>query len=577
MLKPDYLTFDQVLQNRLFVIPNYQRAYSWTKYERKQLFEDIDRLSTQARDRHHFMSTIVCLSTKKIEEVGSNEFRVFDIVDGQQRLTTLIILLKTISYNLNRSKYLKEVEQLEELLVKPNKQLILLQTNHDDSAHVFSNFLKSSAIPPASMIKTMADKNLMEAFRDCKTYIDKWNNDEKLLDLLRIIKNRIGFIFYEITEESSVYTVFEVLNSRGLAVDWLDKCKSIIMGIAFEKLPLTEKEYHTNRLHQIWSSIYRVIGLRNIAGHEIVRFSATLKKTKSDRGDHLRRPLSVEDSIDYFREYCLDRPSQVIEISEWILEVVNALTDIYSNARLSAVSEILQARLLAVSINLLPSSKISDNDKKRILEQWERVTFRIFGLLRNDSRTKLGDYTGLACIIIDELRKSKTENITDYIISKIKYMGSGEYSIESAIEYAKGKNCYNGWEKELLYFMYRYEEHLSKQAGLVYDESIWIKIWSKSPQKSIEHIMPQSHKSSISITSDESVIDNLGNLCVLPPNDNSKAGNKQFALKKQIVYSKNSLLLMKELLDKAKWDISEINNREERLLNWAQTAWSDID
>ena len=56
------------------------------------------------------------------------------------------------------------------------------------------------------------------------------------MDLVILLKSKLYFILHVIDDEGSVYTVFEVLNSRGLEVDWLDKCKSMLMGIAFEKL-----------------------------------------------------------------------------------------------------------------------------------------------------------------------------------------------------------------------------------------------------------------------------------------------------------------------------------------------------
>ena len=80
MIKPDYLTFDSLLQKRLFRVPEYQRAYSWGLQQRNDLFFDITKLQTN-----------------KKEEVGVDEYGVFSIVDGQQRLTTLIIILKAFN------------------------------------------------------------------------------------------------------------------------------------------------------------------------------------------------------------------------------------------------------------------------------------------------------------------------------------------------------------------------------------------------------------------------------------------------------------------------------------------------
>lgn len=97
-IRPDNLTLDQLLDKRLFRIPDYQRAYSWETKQRNELFGDIKKLAENSdTERHHFMSTVVCLQTNKKEEVGSIEFVLSYIVDGQQRITTLIILLKALA------------------------------------------------------------------------------------------------------------------------------------------------------------------------------------------------------------------------------------------------------------------------------------------------------------------------------------------------------------------------------------------------------------------------------------------------------------------------------------------------
>jgi hypothetical protein len=52
--------------------------------------------------------------------------------------------------------------------------------------------------------------------------------------LLRLVRNKLGFVVYDTDDNKIVYSVFEVLNSRGLDVEWLDKSKSALMGRAFE-------------------------------------------------------------------------------------------------------------------------------------------------------------------------------------------------------------------------------------------------------------------------------------------------------------------------------------------------------
>ncbi|HET6250558.1 MAG TPA: DUF262 domain-containing protein [Tepidisphaeraceae bacterium] len=131
-------TLNEVLQGRLFRVPPYQRGYSWTKKQRRDLFEDLRSLKKLKRDEH-FMATLVLLDKRKREtDGGTDHFQIYDVVDGQQRLTTLVILLKSIekmlreshAKNLRKDNQTKEAEKIAAILVK-EKNLILLQTNRD--------------------------------------------------------------------------------------------------------------------------------------------------------------------------------------------------------------------------------------------------------------------------------------------------------------------------------------------------------------------------------------------------------------------------------------------------------------
>ena len=115
-IQPQHLSFGDLISKRLFDIPAYQRAYSWGKKQRRDLFNDIHAVIE--RGDTHFMATLVGLRRDK-RTIFTDEFTITDIVDGQQRITTLIILLKAIQKQLcTQSVHKRIAREVQELLVK---------------------------------------------------------------------------------------------------------------------------------------------------------------------------------------------------------------------------------------------------------------------------------------------------------------------------------------------------------------------------------------------------------------------------------------------------------------------------
>ena len=85
-LNPMHLKVSGLMNGRLFRIPEYQRGYAWGARQREDLFNDI--LNVDRSGREHFMATVVALA-KDSRTIGADEFRAVELVDGQQRITSL--------------------------------------------------------------------------------------------------------------------------------------------------------------------------------------------------------------------------------------------------------------------------------------------------------------------------------------------------------------------------------------------------------------------------------------------------------------------------------------------------------
>ena len=552
-IDPKFLNLTELLNQRVFYIPEYQRAYSWGSRERKDLFDDIDKVTNNSQ-REHFMATIVCFRRETII-LGVKEFYKLEIVDGQQRLTTLIILLNAIklSFDSRISKEKRIANYLGNLLVKEDSNdLLLLQTNQG-TTFCFEKFLHKGRATNPLNAKTLAEKELLKAIEECQEFVALWKSSGRnLADLATVILNRLYFIYHETSDEGTVYTVFEVLNSRGMAVSWFDRLKSILMGTAFD-LERVDNNRLIKDLRVIWSEIYRTIGLRQGLNTEALRFTATLWHTNQSY-----RPLSERISVDNLRQVAVNAKS-IKEVAHKILNVTKACDVVLSNNRQRAVTKIAQARLLAVAIHL--REDLDGADKEKLLYLWEKVTFRIYGMLRNDARTGVGKFVGLAWSIVNE------ELSYEDIYSGIKNIGA-DYPIEKAVEAIKISNCYDGWQPELRYFMFRYEEHLvQKKYGKKISKLQWNKIWESSAMDSIEHIFPQSNQSKAKI------MHRLGNLLVLPPELNSSLKDKPPRLKFD-AYKISGILIARKVAENSRWTVKAVEKRESELLDWAAIEWA---
>jgi len=255
--------------------------------------------------------------------------------------------------------------------------------------------------------------------------------------------------------------------------------------------------------------------------------------------------------------------------------------DLYASSQLGPTTEILHARLLAVAIK--SAKGVNDDERRKLLEQWERVTFRIFGLFDKDSRTKVGDYVRLAAKIVTEDIETRTYN---QIMGGLRELGQ-QYPIAEALEEGLiGKDYYDHPE-ECRYLLWSLEEHLAQElgAGATVDVNEKIGIWKLRASDSIEHIFPQNPSGSAwrgkmrladgTRHSHEANVGRIGNLLLLPVPLNQEAQNFSFDKKKE-TYEKHNLRMVQEVCKESDWTLSEIETREARIVAWAKTRWCDV-
>jgi len=539
------------MQSRLFRIPDYQRAYSWGTRQRSDLFEDIREAARSGRE--HFMATVVALALEK-RLIDADEFNVVELVDGQQRLTTLVILFKAIEKAFGEDQETgKNIRNdLRRMLVKgDDHNLVLLQTNHD-SSDVFASYIRDGEIRRDSIV-TSADANVINAAEECEAFVANWQMTDGLTDLVATIRHKLSMIYHELNDEGTVYRVFEVLNSRGLDVRWIDKTKSQLMASIYEYVEPGSQADGLREVQNLFKDVYRLLGLDNHLGAEALRFAGTFSSDKP-----LNRVLNEQDASAALLQAADKRLKTIVSSATWLKTVVGKVVDLHNDQRRAAVTRISQARFLAIAIML---RGFDEETERNLLGAWERVTFRIFTLAGKDSRSKVGDYIRLGYSVLKE--KPNAEEIK----GKIKALADG-FDIDTIIDDETWEDWYGGYNEEVRYLLFRYEEHLARESGATMNESQWAKVWAADPARSIEHIMPQS--------SGKSYIHSLGNLTMLPPGVNSSLKDRppsDKAAKYVECGMQSTLEIGHEIENGLKWDKKAVRARASKIEEFVRNEW----
>ena len=567
---PEYVTLAKLLNGRLFRIPEYQRYYRWGRNQRDDLFDDIRK--SQEQGQPHFMATINVYDRNEPLNIGTDEYVQYDVVDGQQRLTTLVILLKAIAITAAKGQERESqtiAHEITSLLVKDDQyRTILLQTNHK-SRELFQDYLCHGASPTEGQQDVLATKAVADAIRDCgdfvRTWVDSSNGEsigKSLTNLVSHLKNRLTFILHAVGEKRHVYTVFEVLNSRGLLVSWLDRLKSMLMDRA---CTTDGGDTLVQELEGTWAEIYRVMGLRDL-GPEVVRFSGILHtgaKELSEEGSVRRLLQHVDDGQNQ------KRAARIREIAQLILNVTRASDRISGDRRRRAVLDIAHVRIVAAASTEWLSPKYTVDERRAIERKWENVAFRIFGLARRDARVHKGEFTGIA-------KRMRQQEDPQRILRSLDEIGSGEYAVDTVAENLRNQKVYGWWlsNSELGYLLYKYEEYLARERKSWDPElaAAWKKVWTEGPEQSIEHISPQS--------AEEEWRDHLGNLLLIPLKVNRELQDKSPKVKAQDVYMPCGGESAREVAqwirnNDGKWTLEGVTWREDRLLKWAKREWGE--
>lgn len=575
-----------------FMVPDYQRGYSWENEQLEDFFQDLNNI----KSNNHYMGW---LTLKNINTPNNT----YEIIDGQQRILTILILLKAL---IERNQELgKEVDT--------NKKIILDYISEDKK----------------SEDKKEKGTYYFEKFKKAEEFFkEKLNNlkEEEQKEIFNKTLKNLVFNCHIIEDEYNAYVMFETINNRGKKLSNLELLKNRLIYLT-TLLDDSEKEKNELRknISLAWKEIYYYLGKKTkkllpddeflnahwivyMREHESQRYDDVLfKKFSLKEIAHLNYETiknyieNMEDFIKYW--YYTFYPEDNSELSDMEIEWLNSLNRIGMTFFRPLIAVILKNRN---TIN-----KKNEEKTIEIFKSIERFIFIIFKMGRSSSSFCATDIRYYARNIYntkkwkDVLQENMKSEDNSIWSEKIEYLKNEkklfftliedliyfldttiDLNLESCIEKfiteisSEYKNGFYSWDG-LKYFLEEYEYHIS------YNEKNDEKNWNnfiekiKNEKLSIEHIIPQTlkknHKKEISAHKGlnkkqklEILSKALGNFLLISNSLNSKLQNSEFKIKRddyieflssiEVANSKNSI------------DV-EVEERSKKLLDFMQNRW----
>jgi Protein of unknown function DUF262/Protein of unknown function (DUF1524) len=559
-IKPVDKTVKQLLESGFYQIPRFQRPYSWDQ-------ENVDDFWIDAvanSDPDYFIGSFV-LYTKP------NAEGTYFVVDGQQRLTTITLLLAAARNALDKLGYKNQALGLQKLIEKEdldNQTQYILQT--ETSYPFLQDYIQKYGKPELTAEHSDEQESLKLAFKYIESKIQstllaiindpavaalkKKEHQKNALLQIRDRVLRLQLITIFLTKEDDAYLIFETLNTRGKDLGISDLVKNHLTRLlkpknkgvdqAREKWKLILKEFNTSAaeidinafLHHDWLS-------RNAYLSKERLFKAIKDSVNAASAGTYLDSLVVDSRLyrAAFEPYSrLWKPEERV-----VAESLRALN----------VFRVVQPVPLLLSLlRAYDEGKVALSQLRTILRDMENFHVQFTAITAQ--RTG-GGTAKMYAATAEQLSKAKNKDACAVILKDFRAKmrdrvpEKGEFvSNFRSIEYVSTSTK----QKSLVqYLLRRFDEHFrSTSAPVDYG------------QMSIEHIYPESPSSGAT----GGYVGLLGNLILLPKALNSNLGNKDFKTKKT-AFLKAGVPLDSHLSGARTWAQKEIEERTQALAELA--------
>ncbi|WP_106797451.1 DUF262 domain-containing protein [Rhizobium sp. H4] len=535
----------------LFRIPSYQRPYAWTTEQASELLNDIVTACGSSGDvadaSPYFLGSIVLIKDPQKPEA--------DVVDGQQRLTTLTILMSVLR-DLSDSKIATAIHGYVCQTGDPIKGTsdVFRLTPRERDAEFFRTMIQNEAataqLPDVRQFKD-ARARMVENASFLRDRLKALSNEERRR-LTMYIAQRCYLVIVAASDQDSAFRIFSVMNSRGLDLSPADVLKAEIIGA----LPADKQESYTQK----WEDMEDELGRARFA--ELFGHIRMIHRKQKMQGT----------LITEFREFVPTRKTPAIFIDNELSPYTDAYEEItdrafssYKNAdeinrQLTHLSRLDNFDWQPPSIEVIARRRDDPDFILRFLSDLERLAYALF-LMRSDPSERIRRYGRLLSAIqaSDDLFAAESPlQLDESEKAQVRKALSGDiYSIT----------------RIRLPLLLRLDELLSGGSAVY-----------SSPVISVEHVLPQNPAVGSQWLLDFPELDDrlqwvhkLANLVLLTRRKNSQAGNLEFSEKKERYFSTSAgvsnFAITSKVLSQAKWTPAVLETRQAELISAIEKLW----
>jgi uncharacterized protein with ParB-like and HNH nuclease domain len=534
-----------IKSSEIFKLPLYQRPYAWTKDQWTDLLEDILSLP---KDGSHFFGAIVVVPTQE----PNQGIKSFYVIDGQQRLATILIWLSAI-----RDKMKEKNDGLAKFI---NKSFLFSNTFWEGKTISFPKFELGEY--DNKHLKNILEGNIKEEEHPIYKCYEFYKNAKYSDDLWTIILNNIFIVHINAHDYFNAFKLFETLNDRGLELSAADLIKNyLLMNTS------TNKDIFNNCINE-WEEMYQKIKdkspVKFIRRYMLANYKG--KFSESNLYQHVRSRLEniIPDQYLQFAKELNFSSSIYKKIFE------SSFNDNKINKKLKELKIVEVSPSFTLLIKIMPlyeENKISKDNILKIMEMIE--AFHIRWGICGQSTGKLDQIYNEIC---EGLTNKNSDECLDYIEGKLSRYVKENVDDEIFKHNFASRNFKFG-EQRTKYILWKLSNPTGEQILDINEiETEHIMPQTLSEQW-INDLQKQTGKDKNQITAlHEEMLNHIGNLTIIKEAWNRSMSNRIFAQKKND-YKKSEFPITKELENQSQWAFNDIESRSKRFSEKAIEIW----